>query len=870
MKTKTTLIAIITLLLMLATAACSSGASGGGNTTPDVADTIAEGDDQPGTDSGETSGGEADSSKPDVDLGGETANLVEADSPASVTAVSENPEEITVSWIGNSNDSRYTVVVDTNSDFPETSAYKSIDPATSPITIAGIAGNDYYVWVVPVLLDGSLGSETAANGGVTLTVQTSAPEIPSAISAVTETNGTLTVSWTGNSNAGSYSIIVDDDSSYNDDTPLVKNDGVVSGTVVSGLDSGSYYAWIVVYDNNGDEVDVLPLNSASSIAIINSATDPAEDPTSVTASTPSLGTATISWDGEVNGGSYIIVIDNDYDFTNDTPVQTITSASSPYTVTGLSSATYYFWVIPVDKDGNSGTETAANSGSGLDIYNGTLDSADDTWNIYSGKSTTIPVANLLANDANNMTDDPLEIVEIKNVTNGTAELSTSAVTFTSTGAAGTDASFTYVAQIKDINLFSVEGTVTITVDEAPAVIANADSNTVQQGGEIYFSATSLMSNDEGNSLTFMSVFNPVNGTLSVDGENITFTSTGLAYEVAQFQYKIKDDLNTEATGTVFITVDPLPEIEAFVYGDIDTFNEQQTVYAPPTMNTVFNSWARFDGNNYFADKDVTGITVNANSWEFLTEPNRVSMPKNVTPYNGFLSPQELENYTFEATVTSPHSDNDNIGLVIAFVRLDTDNDGVEDTNYSLTAVRTRGGMEPKDGWGVMYNVSTGPTHTNGGLGGKIVSEKIIGSTTTANWNGVETRIKVVRTGDTIKCYATDWNNTSTYEASSEIIIDLDSDPDLHKFKGAKRYGYMSFSQPNSTFIDINFDGGIDTSTMMYIDWDTGIVQVWTYNVDHWEISSSTIQEVLGYVRIVTNPVTGNKYLIKENSVELIE
>lgn len=40
------------------------------------------------------------------------------------------------------------------------------------------------------------------------------------------------------------------------------------------------------------------------------------------------------------------------------------------------------------------------------------------------------------------------------------------------------------------------------------------------------------------------------------------------------------------------------------------------------------------------------------------------MPLNVSPYNGFISPEKLENYTFEATLTSPSSDNNTVGLVI--------------------------------------------------------------------------------------------------------------------------------------------------------------------------------------------------------------
>lgn len=840
---------------------------------------------------------------------GDTASsLTEADMPTEVSAFSAAASTVTVSWAGNKNDGRYKVVLSTSADYADSVSFiKTVDPATSALDVAGVNLNEVYVFVISMFTDGSEGTAVAANEGAPVLVSNSTgngtnvqgngsgttaqdstnetgasqgtdtsgetshvqsdPDIPSAVIASATGDGQVTVSWEGENYDGVYHVVVDDDSSYDDDAVLLERSGTSSPTVINGLQTGDYYVWVTAFDSDDNELFRTEAQAGSSIAVVNPATDPADEPGSVHAEIPAgslaKGELLVSWSGDVNGGSYKVVIDDDYDYSNDTPVQIESGVSSPLVVNGLSSASYYTWVIPVAPDGTEGDPVAADGGSALIVYSGSIAAANDSASVYAGKSTVISAALLLGNDANNMTDDPLEIIEVKNSLGGSAVLADGLVTFTSEGEAGEEAGFSYVARIKDNPLFTVEGFVAVTVNPAPDVIANSDTSTVRQGEEIYLSIASLMANDEGNNLTFIDVANPVNGTLLQVDDNITFTSTGLAYQVAQFEYIIEDDIGTRATGTVVISVDPLPEVEAFVYEDIDTFNEQKTVYAPPTMNTVFNSWGRFDGNNFFADKNAAGITANANAWEFLSDPTRVSMPRNVTPYNGFVSPQELEDFTFEATVTSPHNDNDNIGLVIAYVRIDN-------INYSLTAVRTRGGMEPKDGWGIMYNVEDGPTHGNSGLGGRIIEQKVIGTKTTANWSGVTSRIKVVRSGDLITCYATDWNDTANYDASSKIEVNLADDPDLVKFRGAKPYGYMSFSQPNSTYLDINFDGGLDTSTMMFIDWDTGTVQVWTYNVDHWDITTKSIQEVLGYVRIVTNPVTGKRYLIKENSIELIE
>ncbi|HRX17137.1 MAG TPA: hypothetical protein P5123_12545, partial [Spirochaetota bacterium] len=573
-------------------------------------------------------------------------------------------------------------------------------------------------------------------------------DVPSDVFA--EVKGSvIELTWQGNKNDSRYMAAVTKEHEFDIKKAVKVVDIANSPQSIAGFASGRYYAWVVQVKSDGSNGKAVVANGGAALVIEDPSSNPGDDgqddpigddpepplnavnpdiPENIEIQNPELGQVVVVWDGDSNDGTYIVVIDDDNDLNDDETVSTQEGVSSPVVIDNLESDDYYVWIIPVDADGNQGEPIVVNDGQATEIFGGSLVAAPDTWEVYQGRSAIIPAANLIANDGNTVNEEPLEIIEVKDAVNGTVSLEGTTITFTSTGAVGDDAGFTYVARIKDNDLFKIEGSVTITVNELPAVSAEDHTKEVQQGGELYLTPASLLEGATGNDVQFVNAQNAVNGNLTVTSETITFKSTGLAGAVAQFDYKIMDNLGTEAVGTVYITVTPLPTVQAFIFDNADLFEEQKITYAPPTMQNVFNSWARFDGEKYFENKDTPGISTNAAAWQLLEEPYRVLMPLNVSPYNGFLSPQHLENYTFEATVTSDDKyDNDNIGLVIAFVRID----GV---NYSLTAMRTKGGMHPYSGWGVMYNVDEGASHDNNGNGGKIIEEKTVVSAPSGNWS----------------------------------------------------------------------------------------------------------------------------------------
>ena len=165
---------------------------------------------------------------------------------------------------------------------------------------------------------------------------------------------------------------------------------------------------------------------------------------------------------------------------------------------------------------------------------------------------------------------------------------------------------------------------------------------------------------------------------------------------------------------------------------------------------------------------------------------------------------------------------------------------------------------------------------------------------TGGWGSQITRVKVERTSDTIKCYTTNWDDENVYQPSSEMVINLANDtvigshtanngstaiPDLAIFSGAKQYGYFTYSQPYSTYLDIELAGGISADTLILLtggsdsdsdgndDSWTGC-QVWTYG-SFWVLSGNSIQDELGYIREITNPETDKTYLIQSYKVDLV-
>jgi hypothetical protein len=546
-----------------------------------------------------------------------------------------------------------------------------------------------------------------------------------------------------------------------------------------------------------------------------------------------------------------------------------------------------------------------------------IEAANETWSgaVYATVNATMPKVNLLANDVNHFGEhSELSIVAVQGAVNGAVSISGVNVIFN--GTAPGPASFVYVVQAGTDPSTRKEITVSFTVSPAPSVIAVSDSRSVQQGDTLPITAASLLANDVGTSLTVLSVQNPVSGTVNLVGTAITFVSTGVAGEPAQFEYTIKNGSNVQSTGVVYITATPLPGVNGYIYDDYALFDSKRTTYSPPTIRSIFDTWGRFDNNTYFApgatltgtaaawsliadedhdgniDGDLDGDGIQDNKTFFTsttytingdingdgTFDARFMQRNNSSSINGFVSPESYENYNHEATLWSVDIDDDMVGVLIAYTS--------GGTAGTLHVDRTAGGYAPNQGWGLVDGATV---LVNFGING-------VFTTPGGGWGGKASRIKVVRQGDLITVYCTNWMNSAAgffsppaYNPDSLIEIDLASTTnnihwsvggvpqttsrDLTRFRGPRPYGYLNASQALSSYIDVKFDGGIQSDVLVYLkDKQPGVnvwnqSEVWRYLSGAWTMTTESGQDVFGFVRPVTEPQTGNVYQIRRTEIE---
>lgn len=235
------------------------------------------------------------------------------------------------------------------------------------------------------------------------------------------------------------------------------------------------------------------------------------------------------------------------------------------------------------------------------------------------------------------------------------------------------------------------------------------------------------------------------------------------------------DIETEDTNTIHLTVEGKGE----------------------TLETMYNSGTRFSHNgsvNNIANQSE------ANAWYYDSDLLSFVQPQNTTTFTGFVSTVRYRTYTHRARLTSTGSDNDGIGLVIAYV---TDEEGVP---HTLSVIVNKGGEGHVGGYyyALVYNKSL-PGQEVLFRKGNRENGTIPGNHTTGNWNGASITVEVNKVGAIITCATSDYNSTEINQ-DTLIEIDLDNYEWGHLFRGKVQYGYCAQSQASSYYQDIYFYG----------------------------------------------------------------
>lgn len=315
-------------------------------------------------------------------------------------------------------------------------------------------------------------------------------------------------------------------------------------------------------------------------------------------------------------------------------------------------------------------------------------------------------------------------------------------------------------------------------------------------------------------------------------------------ELKPIKYTNKTPVNVMGLKTLMSEQVTLPPIEANIYGSTEALDQALDDFIPPTPRDIFDTWHRISSDFFYPNG--VGATGNANGWYWDDNLNSPVQPVNDTTYMlGFVSIEELENYKHEVTLKSDASDDDENGVIAAFVREGT-------RNYFLGISTDRTGITGRDD-----NITIFIFHGN--IQTRTYLHRSTIDVQTGNWLSKYRRLGVERKGDDFIFTFSNWNSEVMLPQHA-VTINLNDHPDLARFKGPKPYGYLNHSQADSYFLNISMVGGLIQDIVL----DAVNNQVYRYRYGiGWELLSGTsIASIYGAPRTLIGQ--DGTYRINEN------
>jgi fibronectin type 3 domain-containing protein len=254
--------------------------------------------------------------------------------PKEVSASSVSSSSVSISWSIAVGAENYKTYRSTSAD----GTYSQVGtPASSPYTDTGLSSNTIYFYKVSAINSGGEGAKSTAVSVTTI------PAVPTEVSSVASSPGSITVSWpvvSGvttkvyrcDSSSGSYDQIGTSTGSSYTDTGLPVNT--------------TYYYKVSAANSNGE--------SGQSVAVF--ATTMPDIPSGISASTVSSSSLSLTWmpvSGAVNYRIYRTTS------ASGTYTRIEISISSPYTNTGLQAGTTYYYKVSAVN--NAGVESPLSS-----------------------------------------------------------------------------------------------------------------------------------------------------------------------------------------------------------------------------------------------------------------------------------------------------------------------------------------------------------------------------------------------------------------------------------------------------------------------------------------------------------------------------
>ncbi|OGW13930.1 MAG: hypothetical protein A2035_03980, partial [Nitrospirae bacterium GWA2_42_11] len=281
--------------------------------------------------------------------------------PSGVVA-SAGDGNVNISWNVVSKATSYNVYWSTTSGISKTSYTGKITGVTSPYPHMGLINDTTYYYVVTAVNgygESSESSQVSATPASTVFPDTTAPLnttasnfINSGAASTNSTNVTLTLSATDNAGVTGYcakelsAAPLGNDTCWTSISSVTSYSAGITFTLSSVEGTKTVYVWFKDAAGN--------ISSAANDSIILGS--PPSAPTGVTA-TVSDGQATISWDAVSNATSYNIYWSTTSGVTKSTGTK-ISNITSPYTHTGRTNGTTYYYVVTVVNDFGESAESS--------------------------------------------------------------------------------------------------------------------------------------------------------------------------------------------------------------------------------------------------------------------------------------------------------------------------------------------------------------------------------------------------------------------------------------------------------------------------------------------------------------------------------
>lgn len=293
----------------------------------------------------------------------------------------------------------------------------------------------------------------------------------------------------------------------------------------------------------------------------------------------------------------------------------------------------------------------------------------------------------------------------------------------------------------------------------------------------------------------------------------------------------------------------------------------------PDQKKIFDSWYRFSHN---ASGVYPALPDEILAWSYNSADNSINNTTNSVAPIGIISNRSFSEYELLANVSSNNNDDDVIGLVIAFHK--EPDTGRE---HTLSVVRTPGGSGIL--YGIVYNIGQG-TGTYGQQN-LVVGSRLVtwGNNAAGNLNKTQAgyinnnpgwgnmgafqktgingcALKVVRKGNKITTWTSQWSNPSVLDETTKIEFDLTSFSQLSVFIGAKPYGLLSSSQANSRWDIVTFSNPQDSV------YDLKNKTIYVNNGTSWVPSTADFHSQIPDNTLLTDPITGKVFLKQKGSL----